>query len=164
MEKTVAQRLLEADLQSADFRIGAAKGRWGLVKEVSEIDWPYVWMWVQAADRTNSPDRLIIRWDFSSYKANSPTGGFWDDTSNDFLAKGKWPKGKPGTAVAMVFRADSWALAGKCFYHPYDRKAMEGHYQWPQQYPQWIWTEKKSITDFLDLIHHWLNCGDYLGC
>lgn len=161
---TVAQRLLEADLESAEFKIGVAKGHWGLVKDVCETDWPHVWIWVRAAPRPQSPDRFIVRWALDNYKSTSPTGGFWDVASQNFLPKTNWPKGKPGSLVAMVFKVDGWAAPGTGFYHPYDRLARHGHEEWPAKHPQRIWTEKNSITDFVILVHRWLNCEDYLGC
>lgn len=164
MPTSTAQRLLEADLQRAEFRIGLSKGLWSLDREVSEAAWPYVYTWVQAAPRLNSPERLLVRWDVDGYGSQSPTGAFWDEAVNNFLALDKWPKGRPNSPVAGVFKVAGWAAPGKGFYHPFDRQARLNHHEWPTQYPQYVWTEKNTLTDFISLVHRWLNCEDYHGC
>ena len=164
MSVSAAQRLLEADLRCAEFLIGISKGHWLLVREVSESEWPYVYTWIYAAPRQNSPERLMVRWDVDEYNSQSPTGAFWDEAVNNFLAPEKWPKGRPGSVVASVFKVAAWAAPGKGFYHPYDRLARHGHHEWPSQNPQYVWTEKNTLTDFFSLVHRWLNCEDYLGC
>jgi hypothetical protein len=55
---STAQRLLENDLQHADFRIGVAKNHWELAEEMPNDNWPYLFTWIQAATRPNSPDRF----------------------------------------------------------------------------------------------------------
>lgn len=164
MPATAAQRLLEADLEQADFRLGVAKGQWSLVRPVSEAEWPYVFTWVSAAPRAKSPDQLMVRWDLDGYNAQSPTGAFWDPDRNDFRPINDWPKGKAGSVVATVFKTSAWAAPGRGFYHPYDRQAKAGHDKWPTQNPASIWTSANTLTDFLTLVHRWLNCEDYLGC
>jgi len=158
-----AQRLLEADLQRADFRIGVANGHWCLAREMSETDWPAVFTWVRAAPRANGPERLLVRWDLEGYNAHSPTGAFWDQSQKTYLSPGLWPKGRGGSVVAAVFKVHGWAAPGRGFYHPYDRQAQQGH-DWARQNPQHIWTTKNVLTDFIALVHRWLNCDDYLGC
>lgn len=163
MAASSAQRLLEADLARADFRIGADKGYWSLAQPVSEQAWPSVFTWVAAAPRGNAPDRYLVRWDVAGYSGQSPTGAFWDDATAALLPKASWPKGRPGTVVERVFRTDSWQLAGQAFYHPYDRRARSDHNQWATDMPLVVWTQEKTLTDFLLLVHRWLNCEDYLG-
>lgn len=164
MAATTAQRLLEADLQKAEFRIGVSKGYWTLDSGVAESDWPHVYTWIQAAPRTNSPDRLLVHWNVDGYGSQPQTGAFWDESANTFLPAGKWPKGRPGSTVASVFKVSGWAVPAQGFYHPYDRLARNGHNEWPNQNPQYVWSEKITLTDFISLIHRWLNCEDYHGC
>lgn len=159
-----AQRLLDADLQKADFRIGESKGFWWLTHPVYEMRWPFVYTWIQAAPRANSPDRWLVRWDVEGYNTQSPTGAFWDDEKNDFLVPTRWPKGKPNSPVSAIFKVEGWAAPGRGFYHPYDRQANHGHTEWPKQNPCYIWTAQNTLTDFISLVHRLLNCEDYLGC
>lgn len=163
MSASAAQRLLEADLQRAEFQIGVAKNQWLLAREVCELSWPHVFTWVSAAPRPNSPDRLLVRWNLDGYNSQSPTGGFWDEATNNFVAAPRWPKGRKGSVVAEVFKVEGWAAPGRGFYHPFDRQAMAGH-PWVTQNPQYVWTARNTLTDFLSLVHRWLNCEDYLGC
>lgn len=164
MAATAAQRLLEADLCRADFPIGVAAGKWSLAEPVTETSWPFVYTVVQAAPRSNSPEQMLVRWNLDNYGYQSPTGGFWDMAINDFVPTSRWPKGRPSSPVASVFKVSGWAAPGRGFYHPYDRLARHGHNDWPRDNPQYIWTNQNSLTDFLHLVHRWLNCEDYLGC
>jgi hypothetical protein len=164
MATSAAQRLLEQDLKQAEFLIGVSKGYWLLAKEVADDDWPYVYTWIRAADRPNSPEQMLVRWDVDGYGSQSPTGAFWDEKEKDFLAPGLWPKGRAGSPVESVFKVGGWAAPGKGFYHPYDRQARNGHTDWPTNNPQYVWTEENTLTDFITLVHRWLNCEDYYGC
>jgi hypothetical protein len=164
MTVSAAQRLLEADLQRGEFRIGVAKGHWYLAREVSETNWPFVYTWVQAAARPNSPDRLMVRWDVDSYGTQAMSGAFWDDATGGFLAPDDWPKGRPQSPVATVFKVSGWAAPGQGFYHPYDRRALAGHNDWSEKNPQYVWSAQNTFTDFVSLVHRWLNCEDYVGC
>jgi hypothetical protein len=159
-----AQRLLEADLARPEFVAGVVRGDWSLARQASEAEWPCVYIWVRAARRPKSPDQYMVRWDLQGYNAQSPTGAFWDAAMNDFRARADWPKGTSGSMVAQVFRVEGWAAPGRGFYHPYDRLAREGHNQWPEQDPRHVWTNGHTLTDFLSLVHRWLNCEAYLGC
>lgn len=161
---TAAQRLADADLRRPEFLMGVDAAKWSLLEPFSVATWPFVYTWIQAAPRANAPDRLLVRWDLEGYNDQSPTGAFWDAESNTFLEPARWPKGRPGSPVAAVFKVDGWAAPGRGFYHPYDRQARAGHNEWPTQDPQRIWTKDNTIVDFLHLVHRWLNCEDYIGC
>ena len=162
MSTTTAQRLLEEDLAKPEFRSGVDGGHWELARPVTAQAWPHVFTHVRAAPRPNCPDRYLVRWDLEGYNA-LPSGAFWDDTREDYLAPEMWPKGLPGSVVATVFRVTAWAHPGQGFYHPYDRKALHGHHQWPTQNPAYVWNEQNTITDFISLVHRWLNCEQYVG-
>jgi hypothetical protein len=164
MTASTSQRLLEADLQRAEFLIGVSKGYWTLAHEISGADWPHVYTWVQAAPRENSPERMLVRWDVNEYGAQSPTGAFWDEGAQNFLAIEKWPKGRPKSPVDAVFKVAGWAAPGKGFYHPFDRQAHHNHSNWLTENPKCIWSDQNTLTDFVSLVHRWLNCEDYLGC
>jgi hypothetical protein len=163
MTATTAQRLLEADLQRAEFLMGIASDRWSLANDILEDSWPIVYTYVQAASRPNGPDRMLVRWDVDGYPANSPTGAFWDEEAANFLAPEKWPKGRPNSPVAAVFKTAGWAAPGRGFYHPYDRQARLNHDKWDKENPQYVWTPDNTLTDFVSLVYRWLNCEDYLG-
>jgi len=156
------QRLLEADLLSADFRIGMAKEFWGLASpEIAELpEWPKRILWIAAAQRPQAPDRYYVRLDLAGYRTSPPTGTFWDAATNDKLALDKRPKGVRNSRFAMVFRTD-WKN-GDAFYHPYDREAG-GHPEWPKTQPHLIWTSDRTIVDLLHELYALLQSGDYLG-
>jgi hypothetical protein len=160
------QRLLEADLQSAEFRIGVVNGYWGQAEPGVLTDgaaWPKVFFWMKAAPRPNAPERYYVELDLSGYRSVAPTGPFWDPTKKIKLELAKWPKGKPNSRVAMVFRTNGFSAAGNAFYHPYDRAATRDHAQWATQIPHRVWTSSHTIVDYLAEFHALLNCGDYVG-
>src|SRR5436190_10115102 len=94
------QRLFEGDLCSAEFRDGVIQGRWGVPEsgEVpADLAWPFVILWITAAERPNSPDRFFVRLDVSGYRSVPPTGTFWDPTTKATMEFAKRPKGKPNS-------------------------------------------------------------------
>jgi len=158
------QRLFEADLTSAEFRAGALKGYWGLAGTdvlPEQPEWPLRILWVQAAPRTEAPDRFYVQLDLEGYKAVSPTGTFWNPSTGASLAHDKRPKGKKDSRCAKVFRTD-WE-GGRAFYHPYDRLAAAGHPKWVTEQPSLIWDSTHTIVDYLEEIQSLLNSADYLG-
>lgn len=160
------QRLFEEDVQSAPYRIGEAKSRWGRAEShglPNGAGWPKAFFWMAAAPRPNAPDRFYVALDLTGYRSVAPTGGFWDPDKKAPLEIAKWPKGKPGTRFAMVFRTSGFNGAGRAFYHPYDRVATEGHGEWPKQQPHLIWTSSRTIVDYLEEFQSLLMTGDYVG-
>jgi hypothetical protein len=158
------QRLFEHDLLSAEFLIGAEKGRWGKPGDdllPAGLVWPNVILWIAAAPRPNAPDRFQILLDAAGYRTVPPTGMFWDPNTKATLELSKRPKGTPNSRVAKVFRID-WNN-GTAFYHPYDRVAAQGHKEWPKEQPHLVWTANHTIVDFLDEFHSLLNSGEYIG-
>jgi hypothetical protein len=151
-------------LKHAEFLIGESKNYWGLTQEVSDDNWPYVFTWIQAATRPNSPDKFLVRWNVADYGSQPMTGAFWDKENSNFLQLDRWPKGRPGSVVESVFKVSGWVAPGQGFYHPFDRQARNGHPDWPKNHPQYIWTEQNTLTDFISLVYRWLNCEDYYGC
>ena len=93
------RRLFEADLQSAAYRSGVAKGLWGGAEADAQPDdaiWPRAFFWMAAASRTGAPDRYYLALNLSGYRSVPPTGPFWDPVKKQVLELGKWPKGKSG--------------------------------------------------------------------
>lgn len=155
-----AQRLLVEDLAGAAFRAGESRGDWRLVGVASELPWPYVFTHILAAQREDSPVEWLVRWEVNGYGSGPITGGFWDSSTGTYLAKDKWPRGKPGSVVASVFKTEGWAAPGEGFYHPWDRRALQGH---PWADPRFAWSSKVTIAEYVAQFHRWLTCEDYLG-
>ena len=158
------QRLLEADLLSAEFRTGVAKGYWNLAGTdvvPEEPAWPNRVFWLAAAARTNAPTRFHILLDLTGYRTVPPTGAFWDPGTKTMLELPNRPKGKDGSRFAKVFRTD-WE-GGRAFYHPYDRLAANSHPEWSKDQPHLVWTTNHTIVDYLHEFHTLLNHGDYHG-
>ena len=160
-----SQRQFEEDVRSAEFRIGADKGYWGLpTPEVLPATpaWPRRVLWITPAARPNAPERFHIRVDLEGYRSTPPTGTFWDPARNERLALDKWPRGKDGSRFAKVFRTADWKK-GEAFYHPYDRVAASGHTKWPREQPHLVWTPEHTIVHYLEEFYELLHGSDYIG-
>jgi len=161
------QRLLEADLASAAYRNGAAKGLWGQAEAhalpAAGAVWPNAYFWMASAPRDGAPDRYCVGLNMSGYRSVSPTGAFWDPVKKQTLELGKWPKGKPGSRLAIVFRTDGFSAAGRAFYHPYDRAPVQDHTQWRAEQPHLIWTDQHTIVNYLEEFQSLLTSPDYVG-
>jgi hypothetical protein len=160
------QRLFEADLLSAEYRNGVAKGLWAEAEANARPDgaaWPNAYFSMAAAPRTGAPDHYYVALNLSGYRSVPPTGPFWDPVKKQVLELGKWPKGKPGSRFATVFRIEGFSAAGRAFYHPYDRAPAQDHPQWRTEQPHLIWTDSHTIVNYLEEFQSLLVCGDYVG-
>ena len=162
------QRLFEADLLSAEYRAGVAKGSWGQAEacalpEGERAAWPNAYFWMAAARRDRAPDRYYVALNLQGYNAVPPTGPFWDPVKKQVLELAKWPKGKPGSRFALVFRTNGFSAHGRAFYHPYDRAPVQDHPQWRTEQPHLIWTETHTIVDYLEEFQTLLTSADYIG-
>jgi len=160
-----AEKLFSVDLASAAYQSGAAAGRWGVADYSllpKETGWPKACFWLKAAVRCGAPDRYYIMIDVTGYRSESPTGSFWDPTNKTMLAAAKYPKGKPGSRFAQVFRTDWGPGVSKAFYHYFDRFTLSSHPDWRNS-PHLLWTERHTIVDYLDEFQTLLMGDDYLG-
>jgi hypothetical protein len=159
-------RLFEADLLSAEFRNGVSKGLWGkaeLKAMPDAVAWPMAYLWMAAAPRTGAPDRYYVALNLQGYRSVPPTGPLWDPVKKQTLELGKWPKGKPNSRFALVFRTGGFTFAGRALYHPYDRSPLSDHPRWPTEQPHLVWTDAHTIVNYLEEFQSLLTCGDYLG-
>ena len=143
------------DMTLDAFLVGAASDHW----EIFNLDWPYVFTWIEAASRPNSPSRFALRLTCSGYPSRGPTGTLWNQATNGPLEHAAWPKGRQ--RFAHVFRTD-WE-GGLSLYHPYDGLALEKHPEWTSKYTARLWTPRHTITDWLAEFHELLNCDEYEG-
>jgi len=160
------QRLFEWDLRSAGYRNGVAKGLWGEAEADALPDgaaWPNAYLWMAAAPRTGAPDRYYVALNLSGYRNVPPTGPFWDPLKKQTLELSKWPKGKPNSRFALVFRTNGFSFAGRAFYHPYDRSPLSDHPTWPTEQPHLVWTSAHTIVNYLEEFQSLLSSGDYVG-
>ena len=158
------RRAFQTDVESVGFRNGVVKGRWGFPDHgipATPPTWPYVILWIAAAERQNSPDRFYLRLNLEGYRTEAPTGTFYDPATGSPLDLTMRPKGRPGSRVEKVFRTD-WK-SGNAFYHPYDRVALPGHENWETENPNVVWTAEHTIVDYLLEFRKLLNSKDYLG-
>ncbi|MCP3381208.1 hypothetical protein NLM31_12745 [Bradyrhizobium sp. CCGUVB4N] len=160
------QRLFESHLLLPEYRDGLAKELWGHV--VGDdlppgTAWPNVVFWMAAARREGAPDHYHVALNLSGYSTQPPTGPLWDPATKQTLAFSKWPKGKPGSRFAIVFRTDGFSFAGKALYHPYDRSPLSDHPEWKSEPLRPVWTSSHTIIDYLEEFQSLLTSEDYLG-
>jgi len=144
------ERALRADVAKATFRLAQSEGRWRLIA----ITWPVALVGVIASDGAE----FVLRFDCSGFPANAPTARPWDVEKSAPLAFDRWP-GSKGGRVRAVFRPD-WK-DGTALYLPCDRVSREGHDNWRNETPTMIWRPERGITQYLEIVHELLNCGDY---
>jgi hypothetical protein len=143
--------IFERDIAAAPFLEGVARNRWAL----KTLKWPYGLFSVTARDG----GIFHLRLDLAGYPAASPTGGLWDCEAGAILAQDKWPIGD--AAFASVFRRD-WQ-DGRALYMPLDRISLNGHHDWPSQYPHLIWRPDLGLVQYLAEVHRLLNTRGYHG-
>jgi hypothetical protein len=160
------QRLFESDLLSAAYRNGATKGLWGKAEADALPDgaaWPNAYLWMAAAPRPCGPERYYVALNMSGYRNVPPTGPFWDPSRKQTLELGKWPKGKPNSRFAQVFKTAGFTFAGRAFYHPYDRSPLSDQPGWPTEQPHLVWTSSHTIVSYLEEFQSLLMSEDYVG-
>jgi hypothetical protein len=147
--------LIEQDLAAPEFRCGQAEGRWHHVA----THWPHVVIAVAAPERANAPTEFGFRFDCTGYRQTPVTAQPWDTSAGAPLPPPRWPSGN--SIVTSVFRPD-WK-GGVCLYLPCDRVALEGHSDWPAQYPNRVWQPARGIVCYLEQIYDLLNQSGYTG-
>lgn len=147
--------LLEGDLAAPEFRCGEIEGKWRHVGG----ECPFALIAIHAAERANAPSEYTFRFNCTGYRQSPPTAQPWDLQANAPLPPARWPTGR--SLVPAVFRPE-WK-GGQCLYLPCDRLAIEGHDQWPHQYPNRLWQPSRGIICYLEQVHDLLNQSDYSG-
>lgn len=142
-------KLLE-HLEQASFFMGEINGRWKL----RDISWPFVFVDVQARDKSE----FTLRLQCDSYP-NPPTGAFWDPVNNTWLSACRWPR--TGSRFGSALRTD-WQ-SGTALYIPCDRNSFAGHEQWQHLHPAWCWDPNIGIARYLEVVWTMLNGEDYVA-
>ena len=140
-----------AYFKTATFLSGEENGRWGLLA----VDWPAVYIDLQARDG----QKFTLRLTCDGYPAQAPTGAFWDYQQMTYLPATRWPRA--GVHRGQALKAD-WQ-GGTALYIPCDRQSINGHDQWRQLYPAWLWDQTVGLTRYLNVVSELLNGDDYVG-
>ena len=145
--------LFKLHLEGAPFLTGVDVGQWGLVADDELASWPYCRIWVRSDPRYKASGKVVLRVQADNYPASAPTACPWDTDTNARLKNELWPKGPRN--VSAVFNP-AWN-GGVALYAPCDRMAMPGHEPWQQAFPQWWWTPKHTIVEYLTFVFRCLN-------
>jgi len=149
------EQVFRTDIAKGPFVSGEDRGRWRLIS----IEWPYSVISVRAAARKGAPGEYAFRFELTDYPRTPPTAQPWDLGTGGALAGSKWPTGIH--RVPLAFNP-AWK-GGQCLYLPCDRQSIEGHDAWRTQHPEMIWSTSGDITQYLRVIHDYINSSDYTG-
>ena len=150
------ERALDEHLRGGCFRSGVAAGRWRLIS----VAWPFALVAVSAAERPDSPNEFVLRFELTGYPHTAPTGGLWDVDSDSSLPTDRRPK---GDGAAQIFRSDGWAGGATAMYAPWDRMGLQAHGEWAQKHPYDAWNSTRDLSFILAKVHEVLDADDYLG-
>ena len=145
------EALLRTHLQSMPFLAGERDGRW----QLRRLGWPILYVDVFARDKRI----FTLRLQCDGYP-QAPTGTFWDPEREERLAAMRWPRA--GVRFGAALRTD-WQ-GGAAIYIPCDRLSINGHDQWRQLHPAWIWEPETGIARYLDVVWTLINGDDYVAC
>ena len=149
------------DVLDGSFKLAITQEKWGIVDDSDERPtWPFILIWVAAAERENSPNRYYFRFELDNYPSQAPNICIWDYKNNKPLVGTDRPKGVEDAAI--LFRSDAWEQ-GLHLYAPYERKALATHPDWLRTYPNMCWKPTDSIIKALENIHETLNSSQYHG-
>lgn len=150
------ERALLEHLRGGRFLAGADAGRWRLIS----VEWPVALIAVAAAQRPDSPDEFVLRFEMTGYPNTAPTAGLWDIGANASLPAERRPKGE---RAAQLFRTDRWLGGPTAMYAPWDRVGLQAHPDWAKKYPHEAWTPARDLSFVLANVYEVLNADDYLG-
>jgi len=150
---TPTERLLNAHLAGAPYRVGTRDGLW----ELHSLEFPYAVFKVTAARRPNAPGYYALRFDLTGYD-DAPTACPWDIESDMPLASAAWPT---GGELTHVFNP-SWNPGA--LYMPMDRVALNGHDAWLSAPKRYLWqVGGEGVVQYLRYVSNLLNSDDYSG-
>jgi hypothetical protein len=147
------QCLFKIHLEGAPFLAGVDAGQWSLATDDESSQWPHCRFWVRCDQRFVAAGKVVLRMNAENYPATAPTSRPWDLEKNAPLRAELWPKGPRN--VSAVFNP-GWN-GGTALYAPCDRLAMIGHEPWKQAFPDWWWTPKHTVVEYLTFVFRCLN-------
>lgn len=152
------ERAYRAHVAGARFQMGVDAGHWQLERD----QWPNPVIGVRAAERSDGPEHVSLRFDLTGYPQAPPTSTPWCMKSNTMLPVELWPA---GGRVGVAFNP-AWNPAPGVFaiYMPLDRLAVAGHDHWREQHPATVWDPSRSeLVDYLKVIYDLLHSSEYSG-
>lgn len=133
---------VSADLSSARFLAGVARGQWRLISN----NFPILLVAVAATEPDLSKSEYCFRFELTGFRATAPEARIWDLKTNELLAPNRRPKGS--ARVVEAFKA--WGSG--TVYRPWDRLAG-AHSDWAQRFPTLLWHPKRDLVFPFEDLH-----------
>jgi hypothetical protein len=138
-----------ADLESAAFKVGVARGMWQLV----EAQFPF-YVFAVTEDGSEGQDKEhFFRFELNGFPAVAPWAQIWDFAGSVELPLPQRPQ--RNTLQRESFK--TWQQPA--VYRPWDRFAG-AHFDWNTKYPDLPWNPSRNLSFVLNDLHQILNRGD----
>ena len=147
-----AKAAVDADLASARFRAGVARGRWRKIF----YEFPVLVVAVAAVEPDGKRSEYDFRFELTGFPGANPEVRIWDRAKNDLLEASLRPKGS--NRVTEAFK--KWR--DETVYRPWDRRGSQ-HNNWARDFPALAWHPGRDLTFILEDLHGLLTANSLAG-
>jgi hypothetical protein len=147
-----AKAAVDADLGSARFLAGVARGRWRKIF----YEFPILIVAVAAVEPDGKHSAYDFRFELTGFPGANPEVRIWDPAKNDLLQSSLRPKGS--NRVTEAFK--KWG--DETVYRPWDRRGSL-HNNWPRDFPALAWHPRRDLAFILEDLHGLLTSNDLAG-
>jgi len=130
---------VEADLRSAEFLAGVARGWWRLIL----YEHPILVFAVKATEPDFTITEYFFRYEVDQFPTVAPKARIWDHANNCPLAIAKRPQGNPRVEKAFQNWGDD------SVYRAWERAAL-AHSNWATVHPHAAWKPSMTLTNTLE--------------
>ena len=139
----IEARAVSADLTSARFRAGVARGQWRLLDKAT----PIVIVAVAAIEPDGSASEYSFRFELKGFPGIAPDVRIWDTQKSAPLATELRPQGSARVIDAFkVWNADNTV------YRPWERQGGP-HNNWTDAHPNLRWNAARDLAFVLGDLH-----------
>lgn len=146
----VTEAAVRADLVSARFRAGCARGSWRLVSADRQV----LLIAVMTIPGRQRRSEYAFRFDVTDFPTQAPEVKIWDPAQGVSLPLAERPTGTPHIADAFK---DGWPGTGApSVYRPWERSGVT-HNNWRATHPYLIWHAGRDLAFVLEDLYALIN-------